>query len=81
MLAIHLEHQGKGHSKKLIQRAENFAKEQGCNKMELSIVHVRPQLLDFYGKFGYKQTGNLLNKVCNKCRQYPLHWRGNIWAA
>ena len=57
MLAVKLEYQGKSLSSKLIHKAESFVKEQGCTKMALSVVSVRPNLLNFYGKFGYKQTG------------------------
>ena len=57
MLAIDPDYQGKGLAKKQIERAENLVRENGSNTMEMSIVHVRPNLANFYGKFGYSQVG------------------------
>lgn len=50
----------RGFAQKMIQHVEEYAIQEGCSIMELDIISVRPQLLQFYGKFGYKATGETL---------------------
>ncbi|MCE3228505.1 MAG: acetyltransferase, family [Bacteroidetes bacterium] len=57
MLAVHPDHQGKKLGFKLIQEAENFAREKGAKFMDIQILSVRKELPPFYRMVGYAENG------------------------
>jgi GNAT superfamily N-acetyltransferase len=57
MLAVRASHQGTGLGRNMIQTAEHHCRSKGCNRMELTVLSLRPELPPLYRKFGYKETG------------------------
>ena len=57
MLTVSPVLQGKGIGKKLLQAAEEKARELGCNKTEMSVISIRQELIDWYKRRGYAYTG------------------------
>lgn len=54
--------QGKGIGKKLMAKAEQFARETwNCDVMEMTVITVRHELLDWYIKHGYQKTEELVD--------------------
>ena len=49
--------QGLGIGKLLVEAAEGYARERGCQHMDLRIVNLREELPAFYRKLGYAETG------------------------
>jgi N-acetylglutamate synthase-like GNAT family acetyltransferase len=59
MLAVHpgLQHSGMGRA--VMQAVEGILREAGCRAAELSVVHLRTNLLQLYAKFGYREAGTM----------------------
>jgi ribosomal protein S18 acetylase RimI-like enzyme len=57
MLSVKPNTQGKGIGKKLLAAAEDFAKEQRCPKIFMTVISVRQELIDWYVRHGYTLTG------------------------
>jgi ribosomal protein S18 acetylase RimI-like enzyme len=57
MLSVKPNTQGKGIGKKLLAVAEDFAKEQKCSKIFMTVISVRQELIDWYLRHGYIWTG------------------------
>lgn len=57
MLSVDPENQGTGLGGAMVKAAEDFCREKGCNAMDLTILSLRPELLPFYRKLGYTETG------------------------
>jgi len=57
MLSVNPTTQGKGIGKILIQAAEDFAEENGVNKIFMTVISVRQELIDWYVRHGYRLTG------------------------
>jgi ribosomal protein S18 acetylase RimI-like enzyme len=57
MLSVEPDTQGKGIGKKLLAASEVHAKEQGCNKIFMTVISVRAELIDWYVRHGYQLTG------------------------
>lgn len=57
MLAVDPAHQGKGLGRAMVKSAENYCRQQRCKAMDLSVLSLRPELLPFYRKLGYVETG------------------------
>lgn len=57
MLTVSPELQGGGIGKKLMQAAEEFAKENNITKVSMTVISVRKELIDYYKRRGYKDTG------------------------
>ncbi len=55
MLAVEPEKQGLGFGRLLVQEAEQFLRERGCQRAELRVVNLRSELLPFYRKLGYHE--------------------------
>ncbi|MBS1508855.1 MAG: GNAT family N-acetyltransferase [Bacteroidetes bacterium] len=57
MFAVDPEIQGKGIGKKLLQAADEEAKKQNCQCIEMTVISVRSELIAWYQRHGYKLTG------------------------
>jgi predicted N-acetyltransferase YhbS len=57
MLTVNPELQAKGIGKKLMFAGEDFAREQHCKKIKMTVVSVRDKLIAWYIRHGYKLTG------------------------
>lgn len=56
MLSVMPNTQGKGIGKRLLKEAEVYALEQGCNKIYMTVISVRTELIDWYVRHGYHLT-------------------------
>ena len=56
-LAVKPSLQAKGVGTVLLAAAENWAKEKGCTRMKLTVVDFRQELIEFYKRRGYQDTG------------------------
>jgi len=57
MLAVHPEAQGHGLGGQLVAEAERFCAGAGCEAMDLHVVNLREELLPWYVRLGYSETG------------------------
>lgn len=57
MLAVAPEQQAAGIGKALLQAAEEFARQHGCNTITITVLSARPELLAWYQRHGYAPTG------------------------
>ena len=57
MLAVDPLWQGKGIGKLMVAAAENHCRKQGCVLMDISVLSLRRELLPFYHKLGYVESG------------------------
>ena len=52
--------QGKGIGKQLLHAADEYAKEQHCSLIYMTVITVREDLIAWYEKNGYQRTGKVL---------------------
>lgn len=52
--------QGKGIGKKILAAADEYAKEQQCSSIYMTVITVRKELIAWYEKNGYYKTGRVL---------------------
>lgn len=57
MLTVSPMLQARGIGKELMQAAETHARKHSCNSVYMSVITARPELLAWYEKHGYKNTG------------------------
>lgn len=57
MLAVDPLYQGKGLGARMVRAAEEHCRERGCTVMDITVVSLRPELLPFYHRLGYQETG------------------------
>lgn len=57
MLTVSPELQGGGVGKKMLYEAENVAREKGLPKISMTAISVRTELIDWYKRHGYTETG------------------------
>lgn len=57
LLSVEPSHQKTGLGRRLAAAAEEFAREMGSHRMELTVVHLRTELPPFYEKLGYAVVG------------------------
>ena len=57
MLAVDPEGQAQGVGKFLIRAAEDYGTQHGCTVSKMTVISVRPELIAFYERLGYRQTG------------------------
>ncbi len=57
MLTVNPELQGAGIGKVLLKASEDYAKEIGCNKIYMTVISIRKELIAWYERHGYKNTG------------------------
>lgn len=58
-LAVHPEHQRRGHARQLMQRAEQTLSELGCPKLNLQVRAGNEAVLAFYESLGYADDRTL----------------------
>ena len=59
MFSVDPELQGLGIGKKILAAADEFAKSKGCDKITMSVISVREELITWYKKNGYTDTGQV----------------------
>lgn len=52
--------QGKGLGKKILAAADEYAKEQQCTSIYMTVITVREELIAWYERNGYQKTGRVL---------------------
>lgn len=57
MLTVNPELQGGGVGKKLLSASEEYAKERGCAKIYMTVISIRKEIIAWYERHGYKDTG------------------------
>jgi GNAT superfamily N-acetyltransferase len=57
LLAVDPARQGEGIGRKMVAEAENYARDAGCEFMDLRIVNIRAELPPLYRRLGYVETG------------------------
>jgi GNAT superfamily N-acetyltransferase len=57
VLSVDPSQQGKGLGRVMVDAAEQYCRERGCNGMDLVVVSLRTDLPPFYRKLGYVETG------------------------
>ena len=57
MLSVSPLIQAKGIGKKLLAAAIEFAREQGCRSIYMTVISIRHELIAWYERHGYKPTG------------------------
>ena len=62
-IAVDEKHQGKGYGSMLLNFAEDRAREEGCNYLELDIEDNNKGVEDFYIRNGYTVSGKYLYKA------------------
>lgn len=58
MLTVAPQLQGSGIGKQLLQASEAHAREQHCTAIIMSVISIRQELIQWYERHGYWQTGN-----------------------
>jgi len=59
MLTVSPELQGGGIGKKLMEAAEKLAKENNIYKVSMTVISVRKELIEYYERRGFKNTGEI----------------------
>lgn len=57
MFAVRPTRQGDGTGKKMMAHAERVAREQGCAQMKMQVIAQREELIAWYKRRGYAETG------------------------
>lgn len=57
MLAVDPMYQGKGFGARMVRAAEDYCRERGCKAMDITVLSLRPELLPFYHRLGYEESG------------------------
>jgi ribosomal protein S18 acetylase RimI-like enzyme len=57
MLTVEPGIQGGGIGKKMLQAAEDFARDQKCHSVYMTVITIRKELIDWYVRHGYADTG------------------------
>ncbi len=57
LLSVDPTRQKSGFGRTLVQAAEQFCREHGCQAMDMQIVNLRRELPAFYQRLGYSETG------------------------
>ncbi|PWV51500.1 ribosomal protein S18 acetylase RimI-like enzyme [Chitinophaga sp. S165] len=59
MLTVNPSLQAKGIGKALLEAAESYAPVLGCNTIEMTVITVREELIAWYIRRGYRNTGKI----------------------
>jgi GNAT superfamily N-acetyltransferase len=73
LLSVNPSQQGSGLGTRLMEHAEDHCARAGCQVVDLRIVHLRTELLTFYGKRGYVEQGTDSALVI-KGAKLPVHF-------
>jgi ribosomal protein S18 acetylase RimI-like enzyme len=57
MLSVSPQIQAQGIGKKLLSAAEEYSRRVGCNYIEMTVISVRKELIAWYQRNGYVDTG------------------------
>jgi ribosomal protein S18 acetylase RimI-like enzyme len=57
MLTVSPERQGAGIGKKLLKASEAYARQHNCDRVVMSVISVRHELIEWYQRHGYSATG------------------------
>lgn len=57
MLTVNPDLQGGGVGKILLKASEDYAKEKACTKIYMTVISIRKELISWYERHGYKDTG------------------------
>jgi len=57
MFSVQPEQQGMGIGKQLLQAAEEYARQLNCKAIYMSVISVRTELITWYKRHGYEDTG------------------------
>lgn len=57
MFAVRPDRQGNGIGSKLLEAAEEHARDLGMSAMELTVISLREELISYYERRGYRRTG------------------------
>ncbi|MGC4104041.1 GNAT family N-acetyltransferase [Ferruginibacter sp.] len=57
MLSVSPHLQGAGIGKKLLQAADEYALQRHCKAVYMTVISVREELINWYQRYGYKDTG------------------------
>jgi GNAT superfamily N-acetyltransferase len=57
MLSVDPARQGTGLGRRLVEDAEQYARDHGCRFMDIRVVNLRTELPPFYRKLGYEELG------------------------
>jgi ribosomal protein S18 acetylase RimI-like enzyme len=57
MLSVSPSQQARGIGKKLLAAADAYAREIGSPRIEMTVISSRKELIDWYKRHGYKETG------------------------
>jgi ribosomal protein S18 acetylase RimI-like enzyme len=60
MLTVSPALQAKGIGKQLLQAAEDYAQQQNCRAIFMTVISARPELIAWYERHGYQQTGEVI---------------------
>lgn len=59
MLTVDPNLQARGLGKELLEHAEAFAKSKSCQRIRMTVIDTRYELISYYERRGYQQTGNI----------------------
>lgn len=57
MLAVDPMFQGKGIGARMVRAAEDYCRDRGCKAMDITVLSLRPELLPFYHRLEYAESG------------------------
>lgn len=57
MLSVSPISQAQGIGKQLLSAAEEYARQQGCDCIAMTVISLRTELIDWYERHGYKRNG------------------------
>jgi GNAT superfamily N-acetyltransferase len=73
MLSVHPAAQGSGLGRFLVRAAERHCRDRGCTEMDLSVVNLRTELIPWYARLGYAESGTEPFPAPEKLKQ-PAHF-------
>jgi len=72
-LAVEPAQQRSGIGRRMMREAEDYARQHGCEVLDIRIVNVRPELSEIYSKLGFVPTGIESAEVI-KTATRPVHF-------